>query len=609
MELFPGYLSGGSYVKIGIGVALTYALLKKSSGHRSFVYLKQAETGEYPPIPGYLPENFNGSALNLLAFLSNTRLGDFFLNKIILKAIGVEKLRALKLECGPTFFPIWPHGKATAKIGDEPDISGALNAEKSMERSKNKFCYRTAPEYVRAYKEGKLTPVDVAYRIIDFIEETNDEMRALCDWRKEYILAQASESAKRYLSNSTLSPLDGTFAVVKDHVTVKGMTSRYGLSFLNKVWEEDSPMVEKMKNKGIIIVGMSHMTQLGMSVFGANPSELHGTCRNPVNPDYYPGASSSGTASAICSGMVPFGIGTDGGGSIRMPSSMTGIFGLKTTFGRIPTNGNVPGEAPKGTVSVAGPMACSMADLALFYTVISGPHEGDVYSHNQTPVSIPKVFSPYLDGVKIGVDWTWAKMATPEVYRNFESQIKNLENAGAKIISIEVPEVQLINVGHIVTISCEGAEVCREHIAQNRDMAPDNYVILNAALSQAMADDYILSARLRTRVMQNLNEIFSKVDAIATPTTGQTAEPILAGDEKGTWKFPATLRCMMYVKIANYSGIPAISVPSGYDSKNLPTGLMVHSTWFDEELLIKIGYVAEQHFNRQKPMVYTDLLA
>ena len=86
---------------------------------------------------------------------------------------------------------------------------------------------------------------------------------------------------------------------------------------------------------------------------------------------------------------------------------------------------------------------------ALFYTVISGPHEGDVYSHNQTPVSIPKVFSPYLDGVKIGVDWTWAKMASTEVYRNFESQIKNLENAGAKIINIEVPEVQLINVGHI----------------------------------------------------------------------------------------------------------------------------------------------------------------
>ena len=78
-------------------------------------------------------------------------------------------MRALKLECGPTFFPVWPHGKPTAKIGEEVDISGALDAEKSMERSKNKFCYRTAPEFVRAYKEGKLTPVDVAYRIIEVV--------------------------------------------------------------------------------------------------------------------------------------------------------------------------------------------------------------------------------------------------------------------------------------------------------------------------------------------------------------------------------------------------------------------------------------------------------
>ena len=81
--------------------------------------------------------------------------------------------------------------------------------------------------------------------------------------------------------------------------------------------------------------------------------------------------------------------------------------------------------------------------------MISGPHEGDVFSHNQTPVVGPRVFSPYLDGVKIGVDWTWAKMASPEVFRNFEGQIKHLENSGARIINVEVPEVPLINVGHI----------------------------------------------------------------------------------------------------------------------------------------------------------------
>ena len=118
----------------------------------------------------------------------------------------------------------------------------------------------------------------------------------MCDWRKEYILQQASESTNRYNNSAPLSPLDGTFTVVKDHISVKGMTARYGLSFINKIEEEDTVVVERMKRAGIIIVGISHMTQLGMSVFGANPSKLHGTCRNPVNPNYYPGASSSGTA-------------------------------------------------------------------------------------------------------------------------------------------------------------------------------------------------------------------------------------------------------------------------------------------------------------------------
>jgi Asp-tRNA(Asn)/Glu-tRNA(Gln) amidotransferase A subunit family amidase len=123
-------------------------------------------------------------------------------------------------------------------------------------------------------------------------------MRALCDWRPEYILQQAAESHDRYLAGKPLSDLDGTFAVVKDHVAVKGLTSRYGLSFHNKIQDEDQILITRMKNAGIIIVGISHMTQLGMSVFGSNPSKLHGTCKNPVNTKYYPGASSSGTAGA-----------------------------------------------------------------------------------------------------------------------------------------------------------------------------------------------------------------------------------------------------------------------------------------------------------------------
>lgn len=156
------------------------------------------------------------------------------------------------------------------------------------------------------------------------------------------------------------SELDGVPAVVKDHIYVKGLTARNGLSFQNDISKSskncilyvtynnflesiDSIIVERMKSAGIMIIGVSHMTQMGMAVFGNNPSEHHGTCRNPVNPNHYPGASSSGTAAAITSGMVPFGIGTDGGGSIRMPSSQCGIVGLKPTFARCPTHGKLKG--------------------------------------------------------------------------------------------------------------------------------------------------------------------------------------------------------------------------------------------------------------------------
>jgi len=589
-------------------MVVIYYMFRTKRRPKFYVYLTKEERGEYPGIPTHLPKNFNGLPLKILAYVSNTWFGDIFVNPIVLKAIGVHRLRELKLECGPTFFPITSHHETRAKIDDSVDLTGVINAERAADKNTKDFRYHTAFDFVRAYKSGQLTPVDVAKRIIEFLDDRNEELRALCDWRKEYIFQQATDSANRYLNQKTLSPLDGTFTVVKDHISVKGMTARYGLSFNNKVEEVDTVVIERLKSSGIIIVGISHMTQLGMSVFGANPSPLHGTCRNPVNPNFYPGASSSGTAASICSGMVPFGIGTDGGGSIRMPSSMTGICGLKTTFGRVPANGQIPGKNSNSTVTVAGPMAGSIVDLALFYSVLAGPHADDPYSVLQTPVTLPATFSPYLDGIRIAVDWTWAKQADPAVFANFEAQIQHLEESGAEIVPFEMPEIPLINVGHIVTIATEGAEICREHICNKREMAPDNYVILNAALSAATADDYILAARLRTRVMDNLRNIFADVDAIATPTTGQTAEPICDGDEDGTWKFPATLRSMLYVKLANYSGIPAITIPSGYDENDLPTGIMIHGSWFSEELLIQIGYVVEQQFKRQQPQVYTDLL-
>ena len=145
------------------------------------------------------------------------------------------------------------------------------------------------------------------------------------------MLAAAKESTERWKSGKTLSKVDGVPAAVKDQLAVVGHTRKNGLDLEDKdtIKDYDTVLVHRLRKAGILIIGVSHMTQMGMAVFGNNPSKSHGTCKNPMNPDYYPGASSSGTAAAICSGIVPWGIGTDGGGSIRMPSSQCGIVGIK----------------------------------------------------------------------------------------------------------------------------------------------------------------------------------------------------------------------------------------------------------------------------------------
>jgi Asp-tRNA(Asn)/Glu-tRNA(Gln) amidotransferase A subunit family amidase len=226
------------------------------------------------------------------------------------------------------------------------------------------------------------------------------------------------------------------------------------LSEKDSIKDFDTVLIQRVKAAGLVIIGISHMTQMGMSVFGNNPSTTHGTCKNPMNPAYYPGASSSGTAAAICSGLVPFGIGTDGGGSIRMPSSQCGIVGLKPTFGRCPSHGRVKG-ACQGTVSHVGPMAATSNDLAILYQIMAGPHEDDPYSALQPKVSIPAAFTPSqaLSGLKIGVDWLWAKQANSDVYEKFRRSIDHLKEMGAEICQVNVTLIPETNTAHIIAIT------------------------------------------------------------------------------------------------------------------------------------------------------------
>ena len=182
------------------------------------------------------------------------------------------------------------------------------------------------------------------------------------------------------------------------------------------------------------------MTQRGFSAIGYNPSKFNGTTRNALNTAYYPGGSSSGTAACIASGLVPFGIGTDGGGSIRIPSSWSGISGLKTTTGRCSLR-NCRLSSP---LCVTGPMAASTFDLAILYKIISGPDPEWPLGLNQNEVQIPN-FKISPQKIKVGVDWTWAKQSDPEVFENFKKSLKMLPPT-YEMVDIVIPGTDIGNI-------------------------------------------------------------------------------------------------------------------------------------------------------------------
>ena len=217
--------------------------------------------------------------------------------------------------------------KALSSANHQLDFDYALHATTNSAG----FQVRDVKYYTDGYTSGRFTPLDIAQKILNLLDEKNHELNSFCDYRRELVLAAAKESTERWKAGKTLSKVDGVPAAVKDQLATVGHTRKNGLDLEDKdtMKDFDTVLVHRLRKAGILIIGISHMTQMGMAVFGNNPSKAHGTCKNPMNPDYYPGASSSGTAAAICSGIVPWGIGTDGGGSIRMPSSQCGIVGIK----------------------------------------------------------------------------------------------------------------------------------------------------------------------------------------------------------------------------------------------------------------------------------------
>ncbi|NXJ81232.1 FAAH hydrolase, partial [Trogon melanurus] len=477
---------------------------------------------------------------------------------------------------------------------------------------------RVTKSQLLSCRSGKLTPSQVAKNIIAMLEDCDKStppLRAIVQWDQEQIMLMAEASTARYRNKCTLSYLDGIPVCLKEEFKVVPYHHRVGTVFLGTEPEtEDATVAKKLREAGAIIIGVSNMHELGTGTTGCNPNRYHRIPRNPYKPNHFTGGSSSGSAAAVAAGLCPVAIGTDGGGSVRIPASFCGVVGLKGTFGRISCHGSLP--LSYSTVSV-GPICTSVADAAIVYSILAEPDPLYPYGLKQPKATLSDMCAPDLKGLKLGVDWTFFKdaiCALPVLC----AAVEHLQSLGASVVEVSLPEMEEVQVAHAICILSEMRDFLQPDFNKHfQEMNLETRATL-AMASQFTALDYITANRQRTRSMTFLREIFTTVNCILTPAVASTAPRIYESDLlTGSSNLSFTIRSMRFMQLGNFTGIPGLVVPVGYSTAGLPIGfqasissLCVMAKWWDEAVLLRIGLKLEQFRNQtKKPSIYYDILA
>ena len=318
-----------------------------------------------------------GGLLRLFVSLVEGPLGGLLIPSLF-ESAGITWLRKQVIDEAPTHHPIHFTGEPAKKDSAVPEKEWP----KSSAIKSHGFHFATVFDYAKAYRDGKTTPEEVAKKLLDAIEASNAStppLRAVITVDREDVMKQAREATKRIKARKPLSIFDGVPVAVKDEVDMVPYPTTVGTSFLGKSpAKEDATVVARMRAAGALLIGKTNMHEIGINVTGLNPH--HGTTRNPYNTNHFTGGSSSGSATAVAAGLVPVAIGADGGGSIRIPASFCGVFGLKSTFGRVSEFGAAP---LCWSVAHLGPIAGTATDTALAYAVMAGPDLRDPNSLHQ----------------------------------------------------------------------------------------------------------------------------------------------------------------------------------------------------------------------------------
>ena len=545
-----------------------------------------------------------GRPLRLIARVLETPGLRALLLPRLLRAGGIDAFRRLRPHEPPTVQPFVPPGSRSSPEAVRPLRFDALA---DLSAPGQGFAFPSALDYARAYRAGRLDPREVARRVLAAIADSNrlsPPLRAVIRCEEADVRAQAEESARRLTGGRPRSVLEGVPVAVKDELDQVPYPTRLGTRFAGGTGaSSDATVVARLRDAGALLIGKTNMFEIGIVPSGMN---IHtGFARNPYAPDHDTGGSSSGSAAAVAAGFCPIAMGADGGGSIRIPAALCGVFGIKATYARISTFGAGP---VCWSVAHVGPLGATALDIALAYAVTSGGDPRDSWTMRQPPPELDGVGSLDLTGQRLGVFDPWFEDAQPDVVRRGREMLRHFEKRGAVLVPVDIAGLDAMRTAHAVTILAEMASALEPYFAAHgRELAPA--VRVNLAIGRRFDGvDYVRAQRLRTRAMAEFARVFEDVDAILTPTTACTAPPIrpeaLAFGESD---LATVTELMRFIVPANLCGLPAVSFPAGYDSAGLPVGMQAIGRWWEESRLLKLAFAAEAAAPRRRPNTFYEL--
>jgi aspartyl-tRNA(Asn)/glutamyl-tRNA(Gln) amidotransferase subunit A len=444
----------------------------------------------------------------------------------------------------------------------------------------------TIAELAAAYRRGEVAPVEVTAAAFERIARVDGRLFSFVTLTQDLAAAQAKTAQDELARGVDRGPLQGVPIGLKDLYATKGVrTTAHSRVLLDWIPDEDATAAARLHAAGAVLMGKLAMHEFAFG--GPNTDSAFPPARNPWNTDHVTGGSSSGSGAAVAARLCFGALGSDTGGSIRNPSNLCGISGIKPTYGRVSRHGVVP---LSWSLDHCGPMARTVEDCAIMLQPIAGADPRDAACADAPVPDYRAGLAGSIRGLKVGVPRSWfdeGEGTDAEIGAAFEEALRVLRDAGAQTVEVDGAPFMEARAANTVILM---AEAYTYHEANLKSRPRDYGGVLDRFREGGLltAADYIHAQRARSSISARIGAILDDVDAIVSPAGPRLAARFDSFDPDLAYRTPS------YTHPFNLSGLPAMSVPCGFSASGLPIGLQIAGRSFDEVTVLRLGHAYQQ---------------